>query len=323
MATPVNEVSWSRTRMTTFEACRRRYWYQYYLKWNGWRRDAPPEREAAYRLSQMTNLPMLAGLAVHDALRRTLVATRDGETVAPDDAVAFARAYMNRVWKDAREMRWRAAAKTSPPVFELYYGDGPSAEAIARAGETARRATRNFAESDLFDALRRTDRTRWLWIDDRPDFDALKDVRIEGRRVWALPDFARDDDGTCVLYDWKTGAPKDDDALQVLSYALHARAVWGYPSDRIRALLVYLCDGVEVREVAVDAARLAEVEARIAGDLRRMIELHRDDPPCDGFPISEDRAVCGECFFQELCPAMLTVPTHRRSAQPAPSASIG
>jgi hypothetical protein len=315
MGALVNEVSWSRTRRTSFGACLRRYWYQYYRKWNGWESQAPEDRRLAYRLSYMTNLPMLAGEAAHEAIRALLTSVRDGGVVDAERAEQLARDYMNDVWGKAKRRAFlRGSPKWNRPLFELYYGPPPSAEEIAAAGETARGAIRKLAASPFFAELLATDREGWFWIDEKgPIDDSAPVVRVGGARVWALPDFARREGDDCVLYDWKTGGPKDDDAVQILSYALHACDVWGFAPERIRCVLVYLKHGVETVDVPVDAAALESVRARIARDVAVMRELHGDgDPPCDRFPTIDDRSVCAECFFKELCPAVAEVPAHRR-----------
>jgi hypothetical protein len=316
MAALVNEVSWSRTRTFAFETCARRYWFQYYLKWNGWDAGAAEERRVAYRLSNMTNLVLLAGEAAHEAVKALLTAVKQGRPWTAEDAETHARGFMNDVWLKAKRRGFlRGSPKWNRPLFELYYGDGPSKEDLARAGEKARRAVRNFATSPFFADLLRTDPAGWFWIDEKGRIDdAAPAVRVDGARVWALPDFARAEGDGCVLYDWKTGAPKADDETQILSYALHARDVWRYPPEKIRAVLVYLGDGVETREATVDAPRLREVEARIRRDVTAMRALHAADPPFDAFATVEDRAVCAECFFKELCPAVRETPAHLRDA---------
>ncbi len=315
MASLVNEVSWSRTRFTAFESCRRRYWYQYYLKWNGWEGGAPEDRRIAYRLSNMTNLVLLAGEAAHEAIRILLTAVQNGAEADAERAEQCARDLMNDVWAKARRRGFlRGSPKWNRPLFELYYGDPPPPEATARASEIARGAVRRLAASAFFAELLATNRDDWFWIDEKgPIDDTAKAVRVDGARVWALPDFARKDGDTCVLYDWKTGGPKPDDSVQILSYALHAHEVWGYAPEKIRAVLVYLRDGVETTEVQVDAEKLAQVRARIARDVAVMRDLHENgDPGPDRFPLVDDRSICEDCFFKELCPAKNEIPTHRR-----------
>lgn len=319
MPSLVNEVSWSRTRMTAFSTCRRRYWFQYYLKWNGWEAGAPEERRLAYRLSYMTNLTLLAGEAAHEAIRALLASHKAGRPLDSEGAEQVARDLMNATWTKAKNRGFlRGGPKWNRPLFELYYGEPPTKADTDRAAEAARGAVRRLATSPWFAELAATDKAGWFWIDEKgPIDDAAPAVRVDGARVWALPDFAREDGDACVLYDWKTGGPKPDDATQILSYALHAHEVWGYPPEKIRCELVYLKDGVEVRPVAADAASLDSVRRRIADDVAAMKALHSADPPADAFPLVEDRAACTDCFFREMCPAVREVPVHRRDSAAA------
>ena len=57
--------SWSFSRLQTFEACKRVYYYHYYASHNGWERNAPSLAAAAYRLKKLTNLYTALGGTVH------------------------------------------------------------------------------------------------------------------------------------------------------------------------------------------------------------------------------------------------------------------
>jgi CRISPR/Cas system-associated exonuclease Cas4 (RecB family) len=317
MGALVNEVSWSRTRASTFATCKRRYWFQYYLKWNGWDARAPADRKTAYRLSNMTNLVFLAGEAAHEAIKAALTDVRSGAGIDVERAENAARAYMNDTWAKAKAKRFLyASPKWNRPVFELYYGEPPTRERLELASEAARGPVRRLLSSPFFQDLAATaSPDSWFWIDEKgPISDDAQAVRVDGARVWALPDFARKDGDRCVVYDWKSGSPKPEDELQILSYSLHARDVWGYPAEKIDALLVYLKEGVDVRRVAVSDATLAKAEAAIAADVAAMRALHATDPPPDAFPTIDDPRACGECFFRELCPVVREVPVHARGA---------
>ncbi len=313
MAILKNELSWSRTRATTFNECRRRYFFQYYLKWNGWDSDAPAERRIAYRLSQMTCLPLLAGLAAHEAIRLLLETVR-GRATLEGPPEEYAANYMRRVWTDARAQRWLTRPKQYPPVFELYYQDGVAREELVRFGEISRRAVRNFAASPLFAELRESDTKAWLAVDDPIDFNSPDVFTIDGCRVWARPDFARQAGDRCVIFDWKTGSQKPEDRTQILSYALHARDRWKFPADRIDAVAVYLGDGVEQVRFDVDDEALAEVTDLIRSDLGHLKTLEARSNDETAFPTVDDPRACAQCFFQEICPAVKAVPMHLRGS---------
>ncbi len=314
MAILKNELSWSRSRTTTLTECRRRYWYQYYLKWDGWNFDAPAERKLAYRLSQMTALPLLAGLAAHEAIRLLLEGVR-GRARIDGPPEEHAAAHMRRVWTDAKQRRWLGRPKQYPPVFELYYDDGVPKEEIIRFGEIARRAVRNFAASELFADIRATDPRDWLAVDDAIDFNDPDVFTVDGCRVWARPDFAMRRGERCEIYDWKTGTPKPEDRLQILSYALHARDRWGFAASQIEGIAVYLGEAVQIERFPVDDLALEGVLEIIRRDLAVMKSLDQVAADPEKFPTIDDARTCAQCFFQEICPAVKAVPLHLRPDQ--------
>ncbi|MCB9831771.1 MAG: PD-(D/E)XK nuclease family protein [Planctomycetes bacterium] len=317
MAKLVNELSWSRTRMSTLKTCLRSYYYQYYLKWDGWSWDAPDDRKKAYFLSKMSNLPMLIGHAVHETIKRILTdLKRQGRLLAEDYPFFARKEVMTPIWTEAcramdrfgRERIWQQSPKKAPPMFELYYGPRPEPEALKEVGARVADAVRTFLELPLFAELVADDKSRWIAIDPEPSFDDDTKHRINGRTIWALPDFARENAaGECEIWDWKTGSKSPNDELQLLSYALYARDKLGFPADRIRLFGCYLKDG-EIAEYPCDADRLAFIEAEIERDFEIMLGLLSDQggnvPRTDldqAFPLIEAGSTCRACFFRELC----------------------
>ncbi|MEZ6195927.1 MAG: PD-(D/E)XK nuclease family protein [Planctomycetota bacterium] len=310
MAKLVNELSWSRSRISMLRTCRRQYYYQYYLKWGGWGWDADPLSQKAYFFTKMTNLPMLCGNAVHEAIKHVLEDLRDhGELRLADPADHVRRDLLSKVWTDAEKELWRRSLKDHPPVFELYYpGMKPDRDTLKNLGRKAARCVENFLASELYRDLRADDPDRWLAVDEGPSFDDASKLKLDGRTLWALPDFARRTaDGTCEIWDWKTGRANPNDEMQLLSYALNARDRWGFAPDRIRLFGFYLADDL-VKEYPCDAERLAGMEDAIRADFEEMESLladpARNEPQEDldrYFPRLDEEETCRSCLFKELC----------------------
>jgi hypothetical protein len=309
MSVITNEVSWSRKRKTALAGCPRRYFYQYYLKWDGWLDEAPPDRRLAYRLSRMTSLPKLAGIAVHETIRRLIARAGAGLSLTVP-AEELAAAIMRRTWIDAKLRRWQERPKLFPPVFELYYQDGVPREEIVRFGAIARTAVRTFAGSDLCRRIAASDPATWLAVDEPMRFEEAPALVVDECRVWCRPDFAMRDGDRVVIYDWKTGARKDDDRLQLLAYALHAVHQWGFEPGKITCVAVYLSDRLEEASFEATAADLDATLAVIRTDLARMRELDARSHEPEGFVVDPKPAVCAWCEFQEICPAVARVPVH-------------
>lgn len=303
-----NELSWSRTRIGALETCRRQYYYQYYLKWGGWEWDAAEPRKKAYVFSKMCNLATLLGTAVHETIKIVLQDIRDTGRPQLEDPAFFARKeVLTKTWRDAEKGLWQRSAKKHPPVFELYYDQRPTPSQLKEVGERASQCIATFLASPLYAELSEESDRDWLAVDDGPDFDDSKKYKIDGRTIWALPDFARrTSDGIVEIWDWKTGLKNPNDRLQLLSYALHARDCWGIAPEDIRLFGYYLAHD-EISEYSCDAEALEEMESRIRRDFDTMTALLEDTDqniPKDAethFPMNEDERFCGSCFYRELC----------------------
>lgn len=308
MARLLNEMSWSRSRISTLDSCKRQYFYQYYLKWEGWERNAPDDRQRAYRLSKMKNLALLCGQAVHETIKRLITDLRDLGHPSFDDAPRQARLWLSDVWRGAEQEKWRQSVKYNPPLFELYYGPAPAPHELKAIGAKAGRCMETFLASSLWAELQEEGGENWLAVDEAPSFDDdANRVRVDGRTVWALPDFARRVDGdSCEIWDWKTGAKNPHDEKQLLSYALFARDVWEFPADHIR-LKGYYLDGNKVVDYPCNAGLLSEMEEEIRRDFGLMASLLEDPannvpkPADEAFPMIDNMAQCRRCFFKEMC----------------------
>ena len=213
MADFKNTLSWSRTRISTLHHCKRQYYYQYYLKWDGWSWDAPERRKVAYRLSKMSNLPLLVGSAVHDTIKVMLEQLREHGCVTEENPSLYARReILTRVWRDALADLWKRNPKRHPPMYEIYYGQQVPPERLKEMGAKVARCLDSFQASALFGELSTEDPSRWRAVD--PDFDQALQVTVEGFPVWAIPDFARETaDGVCEIWDWKTGRENPADKM--------------------------------------------------------------------------------------------------------------
>lgn len=312
----VNEVSWSRKRAGMLAGCRRRYFYQYYLKWDGWNPEAAGEKRLAYRLSLMTTLPRLAGIATHETIRRMLWAAKNRRPLDADPE-ELAAAMMRRTWLDARARRWMDRPKQFPPVFELYYQDGVPKEEIVRFGAIARKGVRALASSELFRRLAGTDPTTWLAVDDPIRFGDAPASLVDDAKVWCRPDFAIREGDRVTIYDWKTGARRDEDRVQLLGYALHAWQEWGFAHEKIGCVAVYLSEPIEEVAYPVTIEALEGLLATVRADLARMRALDALAHDAEQFPVDPKTGVCEWCEFQEICPAVKRTPVHALESRPA------
>ena len=310
MAQLKNELSWSRSRMSTLHACKRQYFYQYYQKWGGWNWNAPQEAKDAYLLSKMSSLPAMVGDAVHQAIKRILIELAQTGEVNREAAALFARKnILSQRWLDAKDERWKQSASKFPPVFELYYDNAPSPEELKNLGVKVIRCLDTLLDSDFFSELQSDNPEQWLMID--PELREAPTFRVGSRVVWAIPDFVRKSNGhTIEIWDWKTGRKSPHDHLQLLSYALYARDVLDVPAKDIRLYGFYLDPEIvedSIIEYECSDAELEMITNTINADLETMesmlVNVAENVPKEkeEHFPMTDDYTQCKRCNFKELC----------------------
>jgi len=107
------QLGWSTTRSETFRSCRRRYFYQYYWKFE---RELPLDRIVALR--QLSSAPMIIGQAAHTVLAAVL--RRLLKTGEPIDQSRF-QGFVGRAIE--RELQGCSG------LIEVHYGERDSLDA--------------------------------------------------------------------------------------------------------------------------------------------------------------------------------------------------
>jgi hypothetical protein len=306
----VHELSWSTSRARTFDSCARRYYFDYYLSWLGWERDAAPERRKAYLLKKMTRLPIVAGDLVHRSIAEFFQRRDQGEELTLDEARAFVVQGLRGKYKESRDGAWKAKPAKLCRLAEHHYQEPQIDEATGAAGDYGKRyvdrmercVTSFFTSPELAD-VRSSEPGTWLACEEISTFELL------GTKIYAVPDFAyRASDGLVHILDWKTGQPRPEDRFQLDVYALYAREKWGAAPESIVAEDVYLEHG-ERHATRFTADSLAETMERIEATLAPMREAHFDAARGVGdprrFPTLElgtpAAAQCRGCNYRELC----------------------
>lgn len=308
MADLVNELSWSFSRKRLFESCRRRYYYNHYLKWGGWDKNAPEERRVAYRLSKMTTMPIHAGQLVHEIIEQALQRyANNGMSLTLEEAIHHSQS----VWQEALFQSLSGGWKTSPKhclcFVEDYYQMPDRDLSASAAWERMEICIRNFWSSEVWEKLRQTDKRRWLAYDGDP----YQTIDIEGVPVHARPDFSYDNTPSgelrrCLIFDWKTGKPRDSDVLQLRYYAFFAQSVWEVPVERVKAKLVYLYPNTVEQNEEMTPDRLEEARFAMVESFSEMKKVLRDveaNEPQDieWFPVTQRAYLCKTCQFKEIC----------------------
>jgi len=298
MARLVNDFSWSRSRDSTFQECRRKYYYHYYGAWGGWEPDAPEEVRRLYVLKQLASRQQWAGRVVHDAIELALQGLRAGRAIPVEPFIRDVVQRMRAEWRASRAGRYRDNPRL-PALFEHEYAVDVAPEAWRALREHVVTCLRNFFRLPLLAEIRRTPPEHWSIEHWSKVFD------FEGTPVWVAPDFGFwTAEGRLGLVDWKTGAGGDGAAFQLGCYALYAREVLGVEPDRVDLYEVNLREP-HVSRHRWDAERLEAVREQLRLSIRAM-KAYLADPDANvavitDFERTEDLRICRWCNFRAVC----------------------
>jgi len=288
-----------------FHACKRRYYLQYYLAWGGWNRGASDERKRAYMLKKMTSMPMLAGDALHRALEEWFQSRESGREFTREEVEAAGLAILRRSYRESRDGAWRSKNKAAH-LSEHHYEDervdeasGAAAEYGKRYVERIKKAAATFFDSDDLAEVRAVEPKDYL------AFEAMDTFTLFDTKIFAVPDLAYRRGEEVVIYDWKTGKPREADRYQLAIYTIYAREKWGVAPEQVETADAYLATD-ELETARHTTADMVPVEERIEASISEMREVHfnADDSTGDpeAFPMVEAGSrECSMCNFRELC----------------------
>ncbi|HEY5132222.1 MAG TPA: PD-(D/E)XK nuclease family protein [Candidatus Krumholzibacteriaceae bacterium] len=321
-----NRFGWSLSREATFDDCRRRYYFHYYLSWGGWGRDAPAVAREAFRLKRLVSLPLWRGQLVHYVASMVLRSMKaKGRIPDRDKVIAYTLERFDTQFEFSRSRNYLTTPKKSGnrlnidwlALFEHEYGREIASAVLETFRGECVRAVEALCASPLLGALLETDRAKWA-IEDLDSGDFSQQFDYGGATVFVKTDFMyRAADGTLRIVDWKTnraqsaaGGANDgprNAAVQLGIYAYYASRILREPIVALRLLEVNLLDGGRVIEHAADEGSIARAEETIAAGIAKLAAvLVRGDtarnealPPAQ-FP-TIDNSRCRFCNFYRIC----------------------
>ena len=296
-----NEFSWSKSRAELFNTCQRRYYYNYYAFWNGWRSNAPEKTRTLYLLKQLRSRQMWAGTKVHESIESTLRKIRQGISISePETLIDTAIDEMRSEFRSSREKRYWVYPK-SCALFEHEYGIQVPDSAWRDNADVVRTSLSNFYGAPVFAELRGLPADRWLETEEFSSFD------FEGTRVMVVLDCSfRTDEGITII-DWKTGRSMEGEgSVQLSCYALYAHRKWGVDLDRIRLVEYNLPEDLPVpHKVSPDDLEGTKrtIRESIATMRSRLDDPETNRPgPEETFPFTPFEKECRWCNFHRVCP---------------------
>lgn len=296
------EKSWSISKMKTLDNCYREYYYTYYGSHNGWIWNAPDECKAAWRLKKLTNIWLMFGDKLHDVIKRII---KSGNSKVDIDRVkSFMKTQLNIGVKNSlikfKDGSWDEYPK-GEMLQEYYYGEKLQEKEITEIKERIELCIDNFFKSKTYREVLEPSST--ILEVDEGKFDY---IFIHGVKVFALIDALYiDDEGNCIIVDWKTGKIAEHDKEQLLVYALYVMEKYNVPLNKIRGRIEYLLSGENVEYIFTEK-EINEIYKRIQNELKvinaflvdKDLNIPRDK---DDFSKCDNLNICNKCKFKKLC----------------------
>lgn len=295
-------LSWSYSRQSEFNACRRSYFYNRF-----WGQD-PKLKWKLFEMRQIVTLAMLRGQVAHAVIGDALRSVEHGVPVDPGAArrivtEAIQPKYMEskrRLWHIDNRPKDRKIAEITN-LLEHYY-KFPVADVDRQAKEArdaAAQCVENLMTSELWQQIAGSDTQQWNEIDDDKAFNCFD---LGGIQVYARVDFAHSCGGPSII-DWKTGASSEQDRRQLVLYSLYAQSKWEWEPEQTSLTAVYLHPELKSDSFRPTSDELAAVKAEVKQSFDQMMELEPAFGPADInlFPETTTKAHCRWCRFQGAC----------------------
>ncbi len=302
--TPYTAFSWSVSRHSTFQRCKR----QYYLNYYGTRRVREANNaviSAVWWLKQVTSLRTWIGTVVHRMAQTAVTALQAGREVGEQELVEQAIDFYHagieaskRGTKHGNE--WRV-------LFEDVYPGDPYSIDRNEAEVLVVDLTRTLLDSDAYAFIHSQPCEAIKEID--PPFQSftLRDVpRLGGVRVFAIPDVLLSDVSTVTIVDWKTGDVEHEGIRdQAGVYRMYAHMAYHAPEEAIHVAIADLSGSGESVDPPGGTPGVAEAEAFARGSIAEMVGL-MEDPAYNTasikrFPMTDNLALCRQCGFKRAC----------------------
>ena len=283
-------LGWSFTRYDTFQTCKRRYYYQYYRKYDF------KNLSRINLLSGLTTVPMEIGNVTHKVLETLL--RRLQKSFEPID--------QEKLFDYARKKTFEVCREKT--FDDVYYGIRDDVDVEAEIVRPVCEAMDNFLNSE---------RLNWIYEEAAPNKDdwiieldePLKygECRIDDYKAYCKVDFLFPVGNEIYIIDWKTGKELYNKYnTQLHGYAGWARCMFGVDLDRIKTIVAYTRPAYVEKSVQLNEYDLEDFAGRVRTQSEAMFKFcddhHANIPlPKEEFPMTEAVSFCKTCNFRELC----------------------
>jgi hypothetical protein len=281
-----NILGWSISRYDKFLICKRKYFYDYYSKF-----DKTLSFEKLQFLKNLTSKYLIVGNIVHeiisDILKRYQISTE------PININKFSKYLINITNKNY-------IAKT---FFEHYYN-----KEIIKIDEIYKKIcdiSKNFINSEKFFWIKKNaliKKDEWiiepLW---------LGETIINNYKTFCKVDFLFHIHDKTYIIDWKTGKPDSKKhKRQLIGYSLWASYKYNKKAINIIPSIVYLYPKIEEKTINITDSLINKFKNKIKIETENMynylIDINKNIPKDKKeFQLANNRFFCKYCNYKELC----------------------
>ena len=293
-----NDFSWSKSRHDLFSECQRKYYFNYYGSWNGWKYNADERTRKIYYLKKLQNRHMWIGSAVHLCIEKLLKNYRlENFETSLEELQASLLASLRQDFADSRSGNW---AKKKWRLFEHEYDSDVDNQEWKRITDMAQLCLKNFWASAVHQTAKGLASDQWLEIEDFSHFFA------DEVKVHVVLDFSYRLGDQVFIFDWKTGQGASGiHALQLACYRIYAQKAWSADSKKINTVEFNLTRN-EIKEYSEEGLSSEEALLTMSGSMAAMRELLDDvkgnAASEERFSFTEDSGKCRFCNFRAVCP---------------------
>jgi len=315
-----NRFGWSLSRESLFDSCRKRYFFHYYLSWNGWNNQAEEIRREAFLLKRLISLPLWRGQLVHYITSKVLQSTRRKGRIPPENRVLeYAEERFEKQFQFSRQKRYLNIPKKRRgklnidwlALFDHEYCLDIPARRLETVRAEVRESLRNLLQSGILQRASLSETSEWL-IEDIDMSEFAQSFYLRGVRIFVKTDFIyRSPDGVLNIIDWKTfrkPAGKDNgDRDQLGVYGYYAASEMKEPPDNVRLTEVNLLDSAAEKTFCLNEELVAGSEERIEKGIKKLCSVLTGSDPDrnesaspEHFPANPGTQ-CRTCNFKRIC----------------------
>lgn len=299
-----NEFSWSFSRDNTFNECRRKYFYNYYGSWGGWKRDSIDEvTRSLYVLKNLVNMKIWKGDAVHKEISRVLKSFETTDSIGSfENSVKRTTRIMRDEFRFSKAKEYWTTDKSLRKVnalFEHEYELDVSDEEWIDNYNDVIKCIKNFYSSEIVEELKSIGCENLITVDSitPTSFD------YNGEIVYVNLDLAYKVGDEVKIVDWKTGTGESN-PLQFVVYVFHTNETLGTPLDKLSVIEYNLQENKQYVH-KFSEQEITEAKDYIDNSMKSMKSCLYDPEEnmadISEFPRTDEDWRCNNCNFKKIC----------------------